>query len=193
MSMLLTTRRLIIVATMLLAVPLAGLADPPAAAGPDPGMDGPGPMHAMHGCEMAMGHEHGGMMHDGEMFGDDGPMPHMLRHLQLSEAQQDKIFTIMHAQAPQARELRKAVDKAHRALHELVTTGPFDDAKAKALSEALGKALSESMLLHARTHHQVLEVLTPDQRQELARHGEHGHGGEHGPAHHDDHAQMPQH
>ena len=193
MSILPTTRRLIMIAVVFLALPLRGLADPPAAPGPDHAADGRDHMHAMQGCEMSMGQEHGGMMHDGGMFADDGAMPHMLRHLQLSEAQQDKIFTILHAQAPQARELRKAMEKAHRGLHELVTTGPFDDAKAKALSEALGKALSDSALLHARTHHQILEVLTPDQRQELARHAEHGHGGDHGPGHHEDHAPMPQH
>jgi len=129
-------------------------------------------------------------MGHGGMFGGDGGVPHALRHLRLTEAQQDKIFTIMHNQAPQARELHKAMHKAHHALHDLVATGPYDDAKAKALSESLGKALTESALLHARTHHQILDVLTPEQRQELARHAEHG--GEHGPGHHGDHGAMPQ-
>jgi Spy/CpxP family protein refolding chaperone len=177
--------RLILAAS--LSLPLAALADNGGGPGPEHG-DGPGHMQGMHGCGMAMGHEHGPMMGHDEMFGDDGEVPHALRHLQLSEAQQDKIFAIMHGQAPQARELRKAMHKAHSALHELVTTGPYDDAKAKALSDSLGKALSESALLHARTHHQILDVLTPEQRQELAHHGEHD--GEHGPGHHGDHGAM---
>ena len=133
----------------------------------------------------------GGMHHGMEMFAEGGPLPPMLRHLQLSEAQQDKVFAILHAQAPQARELGKAIHKAHRALHELMTGASFDDAKAKAVTDALGKAVADEALLHARTHRQIFDVLTPEQRQKLARLGEHGPGGEHDGAHHDDHPPMP--
>jgi protein CpxP len=180
---------LILIAGLALAAPLGALADSAPSAPPDHAMGAPPHEHEMAGC--IMGHGPGGMHHGDEMFGEDGAMPPMLRHLQLSEAQQDKVFAILHAQAPQAREFGKAIHKAHRALHELVTGASYDDGKAKALTDALGKAVADEALLHARTHRQIFDVLTPEQRQMLARHGEHGPGGEHGPWHQDDHPPMP--
>jgi len=183
MNILPRMKTLVLVAGLALACPLGALADSPAAAPPGHMAGGPAHEHEMSGCMMDGGPMHGGMFHGGEMFGDGDDLPPMVRHLQLSEAQQDRIFAIMHAQAPQAHELGKAIRKAHRGLHEMVMGASFDDAKAKALTDALGKAVGDSALLHARTHRQIMDVLSPEQRQELERHGEHGPGGEHGPHH----------
>jgi protein CpxP len=180
MNMRMNLKPLILIAGLALAAPLSALADSAPPMPPEHAMDGPGHGHEMGGCMM----EHGrgeGMHHGMELFAEGGPLPPMLRHLQLSDAQQDKIFTILHAAAPQAREFRKAIEKAHHGLHELVTGASYDDAKAKALTDSLGKAMADEALLHARTHRQVFDVLTPEQRQMLARHGEHGpDGGHHG-------------
>ncbi len=177
---------LILIAGLGLALggPLSTLADSPPAMPPGHTMDGAAHGHEMGGCM-----EHGaadGMHHGMEQFAEGGPLPPMLRHLQLSEAQQDKVFAILHAAAPQAREFRKAMEKTHHGLHELVTGASYDDAKAKTLTDALGKAMADEALLHARTHRQIFDVLTPEQRQMLARHGEHGPGG----GHHDEHPEM---
>ena len=190
MNTLRSLKPLILVAGLALAAPLGALADPGPGMPPEHAMDGPGHGHEMGGCMMAHGGE-GAMHHGIGMFAEGGPLPPMLRHLQLSDAQQDKIFTILHAQAPQAREFGKAIHKAHRALHELATAASFDDAKAKSLTDALGKAVADEALLHVRTHRQVFDVLTPEQRQKLTQFGHGGPDGEHGGAHHDDHAQMP--
>ncbi len=184
-------KQLIIVASLALACPLGALADSPPPSPPDHMASGPAHEHEGAGCMMEHGPAHGGMLHGGGMFDEGEDIPPMLRNLQLSEAQQDKIFAIMHAQAPQAREFHKAIRKAHRGLHDLVSGASYDDAKAKAAADALGKAVAESTLLHARTHRQIFEVLTPEQRQQLARHGEHGPGGEHGLWHSDDQPPMP--
>jgi Spy/CpxP family protein refolding chaperone len=112
-------------------------------------------------------------------FGDHGPgapgpdMPfgHMpLHRLKLTEAQQDKLFAIMHARAPQRRDHDKAIRKAHEALRELGRADKFDDAKAGALSRDLGQAVAAEALLRARTDAQVLAVLTPEQREQLHQH-----------------------
>jgi len=179
MSILADLKRLIIVTSLALAFPLGALADSPGDSGPGGGGAEPRHEHEMPGCGMPPG-----MGHEG-MFGGHGGFHGGLHRLHLTEAQEDKIFAILHAQAPQARELQKAIGKAHRALHELATAATYDDAKAKSLSEALGKATAESALLHERTHHQILDVLSPEQRQQLMQH--HGHDGEHGPWHHGDH------
>jgi protein CpxP len=180
---------LLLIAGLALAAPLGALADSAPPPPPDHAMGGPPHGHEMAGCMMGDGP--GGMHHGMEMFDDGDALPPMLRHLQLSEAQQDKVFAILHAQAPQARDIGKAIRKAHRGLHELVTGAGYDDAKAKALTDALGKAVADGALLHARTHRQIFDLLTPEQRQMLARHREHGPGGEHGAGHGGDHPPMP--
>ena len=185
MSLLSTMKPLIFVATLVCAYPLIALADPVAPVGVGAADDRPPPGHGMGGCAMML-HEgshdgmfgggpwHGhGSMDGGFAFGDGGPLPQHLRALHLSEAQQDKIFAIMHAAAPQAREHAKALRKAHRDLHELVTSAKYDDARAKALTDTLAKAVADGALLHVRTHRQVYEVLTPEQRAMLDRHARH--------------------
>ena len=185
MSILPDLKRLIIVASLALAFPLGALADSPGDAGPGGGGPGPRHEHEMPGCGMPPGMGHDGMF---GVFGGHGGFDGGLHRLDLTDAQDDKIFAILHAQAPQARELHKAIGKAHRALHELGMAATYDDAKAKSLSDTLGKAIAESALLHERTHRQILDVLTPEQRQQLMQH--HGHDGEHGPYHHGDHPPM---
>jgi len=106
-------------------------------------------------------------------FGPPGPgapgpgMPFAHLHgVALSEDQQDQLFAIMHAQAPQRRALDKAIRKAAQALRELGRAEPFDDARAVALSHELGQALGAEALLRARTQAKVGALLTPQQREE---------------------------
>ena len=133
MSLLSRIKPLIFVAAFVCAYPLIALADP--AAPPGPAGDPPRHEHGMDGCAMMMhegGHDgmmgggpwhgHGGMFGGAGMFGEGGALPPFVKALHLSEAQQDKVFAIMHAQAPQAREQAKTVRKAHQAVHELVTS-----------------------------------------------------------------------
>ena len=126
---------------------------PPAAQEPGPGPDG--------------GRHHGFGEHEPGMRG--GMLEHM-RRLNLSEAQQDKLFNIRHAAEPQQREHMKAIRKAREALGELARADRFDDARATALSRELGQAVAAEALLHARTEAQALAVLTPEQREQLRRH-----------------------
>jgi Spy/CpxP family protein refolding chaperone len=100
--------------------------------------------------------------------GPDMPFGRMHMHgLNLTDAQQDKLFAIMHAQAPERREHGKAIRKAHEAMRELGRADKFDDAKAAALSRDLGQAVAAEALLQARTEAQALAVLTPEQRDQL--------------------------
>jgi len=191
MNSLSSLKSILLAASLALAAPVGAFADSMPGAPPDRDADGPGRGHEMAGC--MMGHGMSDMHHGEDMLGDGDAIPPMLRHLQLTEAQQDKVFAIVHAQAPQAREFRKAIRKAYRGLHELVTGTNYDEAKAKALTDALGKATADSALLHARTHRQIFDVLTPEQRQMLARHGEHGPDGMHGGRHDGDRGAMPPH
>lgn len=138
-----------------------------------PGMRGEGwPMHGgpgMGGSGME-GHSRPGGMGHGMEHGPHG-MASFLHGLNLTEAQQDRVFAIMHAQAPQMREHHKAVAKAHEELRALAMSGQFDDNKASALAKAAGQAMSAAALLEARTDAQLLAVLTPEQREQVAKRG----------------------
>ncbi len=144
------------------------------AAAAEPAPDGP----RGHGPDDRDGRGPGGPEDGpgGGRFGMSGPgMPFGNLHgLALSEAQQDKLFAIMHAQAPQRREQEKALRKAGDGLRELGRAERFDEATAAALSRDLGQAVAAEALLRARTEAQVLAVLTPEQRARLRQHRERG-------------------
>lgn len=132
---------------------------------PQPGPGDHGPMGMEHGPGGPGGHgEHG---RGGPGMGEHG-MPG-LHGVQLTEAQQDRIFAIMHAQAPAQRELEKKIRAAHEALRAIGTSGQFDESKASAQAQALGEATAAEALLHARTHAEVLALLTPEQREQATK------------------------
>lgn len=95
-------------------------------------------------------------------------MPPHLRGLNLTEAQRDKVFEIMHAQAPVMRDKAKAVRKAEDDLRALTAAADFSDAKAHSLADAAAQAMSDMMLARAKGERQVFEVLTAEQRTQLA-------------------------
>lgn len=139
----------------------AGMAHRPGL-GMQGGMGGPGPhpggmeQHGPQGAEF------------GPPPGGPGMMPPPFLHgIDLSEAQQDKIFTIMHGQAPYMREQGKALHKAHEALRNLAQSAQYDDAKASSLSQAAAQAMSNLELAHVRTDQKVLAVLTAEQRKQV--------------------------
>lgn len=142
-----------------------GEPDAPPAAGPR----GPGD----HGFG-----DHGFGDHGPGAPGPDMPFGHMpLHRLKLTEAQQDKVFAIMHAQEPQRRDYDKAIRKAHDALRELGRADKFDDARASTLSRDLGQAVAAQALLQARTDAQIQAVLTPEQREQARQHRMRGRDG----------------
>jgi Spy/CpxP family protein refolding chaperone len=138
------------------------------------GRGGPGEPGGNMGMEMHMGRPGGGH----SMMG-------MLHGLGLDEAQKDKIFAIHHAQAPALRQASKSARAAHEELHKLVMSGKFDEAKAKTLADASGRAVAEMALLHAKGHAQVMAVLTDEQRKKLDTMKNHMQGGHPGMQHGD--------
>lgn len=84
----------------------------------------------------------------------------------LSDAQEDKVFAIMHAQEPKRRDYMRTLRNSQEALRTLGAAEQFDDAKAASLAQAAGTALAALSLLEARTDAQVRAVLTPEQRKQ---------------------------
>ncbi|MDP5240196.1 Spy/CpxP family protein refolding chaperone [Uliginosibacterium sp. 31-16] len=101
-----------------------------------------------------------------------GPfLPPELRELDLSEAQQDEVFLILHAQAPALRDAMKKSRHAEEALRSLSLAASFDAARARALAEAAGKAHGEIVLLHATAQARIRALLTPEQRRHVEENG----------------------
>lgn len=159
-----TSRRLAAVAAGLLlsCAALAQTAAPDATPlSPMPqsrGMMGPGMMGRGPGAMGAMG-PHGMGPHHGGAF--------LLHGLRLTEEQRDKIFAIEYAQMPEAREQRKAIEHARRDLHKMVVSGQYDEARARALTEAFGRAVARAAQLRAQAGAKIMQVLTPEQRKQV--------------------------
>lgn len=147
----LSLKRFAVAAAVALALPLSASAFT--------GQKGP-----MNGGCSAMGAK-AGFAHPG--MGGDG-MPRYLHRLNLSEAQRDRIFDIMHTQAPVLRNNMKTLYKAQSDLRALTALPDFSEAKAKELADAVAAATGEMALNRAKTERQVIDVLTPEQRQQLA-------------------------
>ncbi|MET0320885.1 MAG: periplasmic heavy metal sensor [Duganella sp.] len=100
--------------------------------------------------------------------GFGGPPP-MLRGVELTEAQQDKVFAILHAETPYLRDQAKAAAKAREALRVLAAADKYDDAKAASLAQAAAAADATIALQRVRTQQKLLAVLTAEQRARQAQ------------------------
>ena len=134
----------------------------------DAGTDGGRPPMMRDGDR---GPEHGLGFHAGmPPFGGPGVGGHSpaLRDVALSEAQEDQVFAILHAEEPYLREQGKAAAKAHEALRALAGADQYDDAKAAALAKEAATAMANIALQHVRTEQKLRALLTPEQRKKQA-------------------------
>ena len=100
-------------------------------------------------------------------FGGPGPHRGFMHGMDLSEAQQDQVFTILHAQEPYVREQSRALRKAREALDGMGKADQYDDAKAASLAQAAAQAMSNLELQRVRTGQKLLGVLSAEQRKQL--------------------------
>lgn len=115
---------------------------------------------------MGMGMKGGGGM-CGMLGGGGGNLPPFLRGLKLTEEQNDKIYELVHAQGPNLRNKGKEIHKAHLALHNLVLSDQYNEAKAKELTENNARLIAEMMQMVAANHNKIYQLLTPEQRKKL--------------------------
>ena len=106
-----------------------------------------------------------------------GPMM-MLRGLDLTQAQRDQVFQIVHEQEPAVHEQMKQVRQARADLMKLAAADNFDQARAQQAADAQAKALSALAVMHAQSMNRVRAILTPDQRERLDQRAQKRHGQE---------------
>jgi len=101
------------------------------------------------------------------MAGEREPVPPFLRGIDLSPEQRDKVFELLHAEAPTMRAKGKEIQTAREALHRQSLGNEFDDSKATASANALARAVADMALLQARVDQQIYHLLTLEQRRQV--------------------------
>ncbi|MBO2622180.1 Spy/CpxP family protein refolding chaperone [Shewanella algae] len=132
-----------------------------------PHRDGDRGYHHMKG-ERGYHHMKGGKGHFG-MFG--------LRGLDLTDAQKTEIKALMDQHRSSMSRPDKETRAAHRAeMQALMTSGNFDEAKAKEIIEQRQQVREQHMLERMKLHNQIYNLLTPEQqakfKERMDRRGE---------------------
>jgi periplasmic protein CpxP/Spy len=116
------------------------------------------------GLALAQG-MHGPHSH-GDFFG--GPMMGMFGDmLDLSDAQRAQIKQIYENAKPTLHPLREQEKKSHEALHQLITSGNFDQVKAQAIVNEETQVHAQLEMQHVLLASQAYQVLTAEQKTKL--------------------------
>ena len=105
-----------------------------------------------------------------EMFGM-GPPPimHLIRQLDLTDAQRDQVFAILDRYQPTLRKLSFSLGDGREALHGILSQGGFDPSRLEQDAAKQGKAAQDLYLTTARMLSEIGNLLTPAQRAQLER------------------------
>jgi protein CpxP len=87
--------------------------------------------------------------------------------LDLTSAQQDQIKAIWAKEKPTLKPLFQQMRQNHQAMIALENSGPFDEAKTRALATQNSQTMIELQVQHARIKSEMMQVLTADQKTKL--------------------------
>ncbi|WP_213715654.1 ATP-independent periplasmic protein-refolding chaperone Spy [Cedecea lapagei] len=94
-----------------------------------------------------------------------GPMHDMMfKDLNLTDAQKQQIKDIMKEQRGKMQ--RPSVDE-RRAMHDVIASDSFDQAKAQAQIDKMAEQNKARMLAHLQTQNKIYNILTPDQKKQF--------------------------
>ena len=91
----------------------------------------------------------------------------LLRGVDLSEAQEDAVFDLVHAQIPARRALEKKAAKAFDELHRLGVSEHFNAKQAHALADGYAQAQAQLAFNQAELDSKLRALLTPEQRTQI--------------------------
>ena len=117
-------------------------------------------------CDMGprgewMSHEHGHMR--------GGQFTRMVRHLDLTEAQQAQIRQIAEEARTAGKDARDALRENRQALHDLAAGTDYDAGRVRELADAQAKLQADLLVARTETMHRIHQVLTPEQQAQWAR------------------------
>jgi Spy/CpxP family protein refolding chaperone len=106
------------------------------------------------------GEFHGGIAHMLGFYAD---------YLDLTDAQQAQMKDILAKEKPTIRPLMQQLAQAHQQMSQLEQAGTFDEAKVRALASQQSQTMTELMVQKARIKSELVALLTPDQKDKLAK------------------------
>ena len=101
-------------------------------------------------------------------FGGATALMRGLRGLDISDSQREQIRAVFEQYRPQLQALGNQARDAGLALRAAVTADVFDEITIRDGSAALGSVQADLAVLGARVHADVVNLLTPEQRQKAA-------------------------
>jgi Spy/CpxP family protein refolding chaperone len=109
--------------------------------------------------------------HGGFFGAGMGPLGRLIHRLDLTQEQKDSIKAILDQEQPTFQALRQQLREgrqAFRAAHPITST-EVDEAGIRAHVADQAKVMADLAVAAAKTRAQVMNVLTPDQRNQLAQ------------------------
>jgi protein CpxP len=93
----------------------------------------------------------------------------MLRQLNLTADQHAQVKAIWEREKPAMQPLMEQMRQNHTAMRALEASGPFDEAKTRALATQNAQTMIELQVVHARIKSEIVQILTPDQKTKMAQ------------------------
>ena len=90
-------------------------------------------------------------------------------YLDLTDAQRAQMKDIMTKEKPTIKPLMKQLAQSHQQLRQLESTGTFDEAKVRAIATQQAQTMTELTVQKARIKSEMMQVLTPDQKDKMAK------------------------
>jgi len=109
---------------------------------------------------------HRGMMHGGPDI--DRVVEHIVRRLELDDAQESVIRNIVDVAKPEAEALREQARSNREAMHDLDMADADYDVKLRNLAGKNGEIVTQMTLLHGRVMAKVNAELSDEQRAKLS-------------------------
>ncbi len=89
---------------------------------------------------------------------------HFLKKLGLSDAQKTQVRSIMDEERANIKPLVQKLREGRKELRDLRKSGPFDEAKVRAVARGQADTMTELIVAKQRMQSRIYAVLTPDQR-----------------------------
>jgi Spy/CpxP family protein refolding chaperone len=93
--------------------------------------------------------------------------PAPVARLNLSQAQKDQVKAFRDGQRKDVQAVRERMRAAHRQLREAMQADAPDESAVRTASAAVAAAQADHLALRAQAKGQLMQVLTPEQRQQM--------------------------
>lgn len=90
-------------------------------------------------------------------------------YLDLTDAQQAQMKAILAKEKPSIQPLMQQLAQGRQQMQQLEQAGPFDEAKTRAVATQQSQTMTELMVQKARIKSELMAVLTPDQKAQMAK------------------------